>query len=171
MSSHQRSLFPHASAKLLSSLSQPAPVGSSVGVGRVRLSDGAVLKLKILIVDVKEAGFSPFGGVSFDVKVVGRVAVESLPDSVRELIGDKPFAPPETPQEGWEILDVVGQQPAEALEVARDFVVTVVAEAVMAVRNVLYRTPLTSRCTGCLGSTRCLGSRGAGVVADGVGTG
>jgi hypothetical protein len=32
-------------------------MGSSVGVGRVRLSDGAVLKLKILIVDVKEAGF------------------------------------------------------------------------------------------------------------------
>jgi hypothetical protein len=64
----------------------------------VRLSDGAVLKLKILIVDVKEAGFSPFGGVSFDVKVVGGVAVESLPDSVRELIGDKPFAPPETPR-------------------------------------------------------------------------
>ena len=76
MSSHQRGLFPRASAKLLSSLSQPAPMGSSVGVGRVRLSDGAVLKLKILIVDVKEAGFSPFGGVSFDVKVVGGVAVE-----------------------------------------------------------------------------------------------
>jgi hypothetical protein len=52
MSSHQRGLFPRASAKLLSSLSQPA-----VGVSHVRLSDGAVLKLKILIVDVKEAGF------------------------------------------------------------------------------------------------------------------
>jgi hypothetical protein len=111
----------------------------------VRLSDGAVLKLKILIVDVKEAGFSPFGGVSFDVKVVGGVAVESLPDSVRGLVDGKPFAPPETPQEGWEILDVVEQQPAEALEVAGtsrgDFVVRVVAEAVMAARNVLYRTP------------------------------
>jgi hypothetical protein len=64
----------------------------------VRLSDGAVLKLKILIVDVKEAGFSPFGGVSFDVKVVGGVAVESLPDSVRGLVDGKPFAPPETPR-------------------------------------------------------------------------
>jgi hypothetical protein len=66
----------------------------------VRLSDGAVLKLKILIVDVKEAGFSPFGGVSFDVKVVGGVAVESLPDSVRGLVDGKPFAPPETPPGG-----------------------------------------------------------------------
>jgi len=42
-------------------------------------------------------------------------------------------------------LDVVEQQPAEALQVAGtskgDFVVRVVAEAVMAVRNVLYKTP------------------------------
>jgi len=28
-----------------------------VGVGRIKLSDGAVLKLKILIVDVRESGF------------------------------------------------------------------------------------------------------------------
>ena len=111
----------------------------------MRLSDGAVLKLKILIVDVREAGFSPFGGVGFDVKVVGGVAVESLPDGVRELVADKPPAPLEPPQEGWELLDVVEQQPAEAIEVAGtsrgDFVVRVVAEAVMAARNTLYRTP------------------------------
>jgi hypothetical protein len=44
---------------------------SPVGVGRIKLSDGAVLKLKILIVDVRESGFSPFGGVNFDVKVIG----------------------------------------------------------------------------------------------------
>jgi len=41
---------------------------SPVGVGWIKLSDGAVLKLKILIVDVRESGFSPFGGVNFDVK-------------------------------------------------------------------------------------------------------
>jgi hypothetical protein len=39
--------------------------------GFIRLSDGSQLVLKIFIIDVKEAGFSPFGGVNFDVKVVG----------------------------------------------------------------------------------------------------
>ena len=34
------------------------------GTGIIRLADGAVLKLKIAIVDIKEVGFSPFGGVS-----------------------------------------------------------------------------------------------------------
>jgi len=42
-------------------------MSSPVGVGRIKLSDGATLKLKTLIVDVRGSGFSPFGGVSFDV--------------------------------------------------------------------------------------------------------
>jgi hypothetical protein len=42
-----------------------------VGIGRIKVSDGTVLKFKILVVDVREAGFSPFDGVNFDVKVVG----------------------------------------------------------------------------------------------------
>jgi hypothetical protein len=117
---------------------------SSVGVGWIKLSDGAVLKLKILIVDVRERGFSPFGGVNFDVKVVGGVAVESVPEEVRELVVDKPLAPPEPPKEGWEVLDMVEQQPAEAREVVQssrgEFVVRVVAEAVMVSRNTLYRS-------------------------------
>ncbi|MCQ5341241.1 MAG: hypothetical protein NO483_06030 [Candidatus Methanomethylicia archaeon] len=33
---------------------------SSSGVGHIKLSDGTFLKLKILIVNVREAGFSPF---------------------------------------------------------------------------------------------------------------
>jgi len=37
-------------------------MGMPVGIGRVKLSDGTIIKLKTLIVDVKEAGFSPFGG-------------------------------------------------------------------------------------------------------------
>jgi len=44
---------------------------SPVGVGRIKLSDGTVLKLKILIVDVRESGFSPFSDVNFDAKVIG----------------------------------------------------------------------------------------------------
>jgi hypothetical protein len=116
------------------------------GVGRIKLSDGAVLKLKILIVDVRESGFSPFGGVNFDVKVVGGVAVESVPEEVRKLVTDKPLIPPEPPKEGWEIVDIVEQKPAEAWEVVQssrgEFAVRVVAEGVMASRNTLYRSPL-----------------------------
>jgi len=73
---------------------------SPVGVGWIRLSDGAVLKLKILIVDVKECGFSPFGGVNFDIKVVGGVAVESVPEEVGKLVADKPFSSPGAPEGG-----------------------------------------------------------------------
>jgi hypothetical protein len=117
---------------------------SPVGVGKIRLSDGAVLKLKILIVDVRESGFSPLGGVNFDVKVVGGVAVGSVPEEVKKLVVDKPLAPPEPPRDGWEMLGIVEQQPAEALEVVEsskgEFVVRVVAEAVMAARNTLYRS-------------------------------
>jgi hypothetical protein len=118
---------------------------SPVGVGRIKLSDGAVLKLKILVVDVRESGFSPFGDVSFDVKVIGGVAVESVPEEVKKLAADKPLIPPEPPKDGWELLDIVEQQPAEAWEVVQssrgEFVVRVVAEAVMASRNTLYRSP------------------------------
>ena len=118
---------------------------SPVGVGRIKLSDGAVLKLKILVVDVRESGFSPFGGVNFDTKVIGGVAVESVPEEVKKLAADKPLAPPEPPKDGWELLDIVEQQPAEAWEVVQssrgEFVVKVVAEAVMASRNTLYRSP------------------------------
>jgi hypothetical protein len=118
---------------------------SPVGVGRIKLSDGAVLKLKILVVDVRESGFSPFGDVSFDVKVIGGVAVESVPEEVKKLTADKPLIPPEPPKDGWELLDIVEQQPAEAWEVVQssrgEFVVRVVAEAVMASRNTLYRSP------------------------------
>jgi hypothetical protein len=118
-------------------------MSSPVGVGRIKLSDGATLKLKTLIVDVRESGFSPFGGVSFDVKAVGGVATEDVPDDVKRLVAGRPLAPSEPPREGWEVLDIVEQQPAEATEVARsstgDFLVKVVAEAVMASRNTMYR--------------------------------
>jgi len=121
-------------------------MGSSIGVGHVKLSDGAILKFKILIVDVKESGFSPFGGVNFDVKAVGGVSTEHVPDNVKELVTSKPLAPPEPPREGWEILDIVEQQPAEAIEEFSTsmggFLIKVVAEAVMASRNTMYRTPV-----------------------------
>jgi hypothetical protein len=78
---------------------------------------GAHLRLKILIVDVKEVGFSPFGGVNFYTNVTGGVYVEFIPDSLRELVKDKPLFPGlELARDGWELLDIVEQKPAEALE-------------------------------------------------------
>jgi len=121
------------------------PMNASVGTGRVKLSDNSVIKLKILIVDVKEVGFSPFGGVQFDVKVVGGISTEFVPEEVKKLVIDKPPAPSEPPVDGWEILDIVEQNPAVAEETIMsskgEFVVKVVAEAVMASRNTLYRVP------------------------------
>lgn len=119
---------------------------SSVGTGFIKLADGAVLKLRILIVDVKEAGFSPFGGVNFDVKTVGGVSTSSIPEELKRAVADKPLAPPEPPLDGWEIIDIVEQQPAVAEEVIKTqkgvFRVKVVAEAVMASRNMKYRSTL-----------------------------
>jgi len=83
--------------------------GQPFGVGSIRLSDGVILRLKILIVDIKETDFSPFGGTSFNVNVIGGVSVESIPDSPRELVKDKPPFPsgPELPRDGWELLSIV----------------------------------------------------------------
>jgi hypothetical protein len=117
---------------------------SLAGVERVRLSDGAVLNLKIMVVDVKESGFSPFGGVNFDVKAVGGIAVESVPEDVKKLVADKPLFPPEPPKEGWELLDILEQRLAEAVEIVKssrgEFEVKVVAEAVMVARNTMYKS-------------------------------
>jgi hypothetical protein len=140
-----------ASARLVAirllSLSHVYTVSSQpIGVGDIKLSDGAHLRLKMLIVDVKEIGFSPFGGVNFYANVTGGVYVESIPDSLRELVKDKPLFPGlELARDGWELLDIVEQKPAEALEVVQssrgEFVVRVVAEAVMVAKNTHYRSP------------------------------
>ncbi len=77
-------------------------------VGLIRLADGSELKLRILVVDVREAGFSPFGGVNFDVKVVGGVSTLSVPEELRKAVDGKPLMPQEPPPDGWEIVDIVG---------------------------------------------------------------
>jgi hypothetical protein len=114
--------------------------------GVVKLSDGSILKLRIGIIDAREAGFSPFGGVDIAVKVVGGIATKEVPEEVRKLVLNKPLPPPgsEPPREGWEILDVKEYAPAIAEEQVQTskgpFLVTVKAEPVMASRNVNYRT-------------------------------
>jgi len=101
---------------------------------------------KVFIIDVKEAGFSPFGGVYFDVRVIGGITTEFVPEDLKELVKDKPiFTPwPELPREGWELVDIVEQKPAEALTTVKSnkglFEVKVVAEATMVAKNTLYRS-------------------------------
>jgi hypothetical protein len=118
-------------------------MSSAMGIGRIKLSDSTILNLKICIIDVKEVGYSPFEGINFDVKTIGGVAVEYITDEVKRSVADKPLMPFEPPREGWESLEIVEQQPAIAeveVQVSRGvFVVKVVAEAVMAARNLQYR--------------------------------
>jgi hypothetical protein len=117
------------------------------GVARVELADGAVLLLKVMVVHVKEAGFSPFGGVNFDVRAVADVTVESLPEELKEKVRDRPVYYPwqEPPRDGWELVEIRGQEPAvieTTVNTSRGvFSVRVVAEVVMVARNLNYRTP------------------------------
>lgn len=117
---------------------------ASTKTGFIKLSDGSMLKLKIFIVDIREAGFSPFGGIQLDVKTVGGVSTHSVPDELKKSMADKPLMPPEPPIDGWELIDVEEQEPAIAEEIVDTskgkFLVRVVAEAVMVSRNMRYRT-------------------------------
>jgi len=115
-------------------------------IGIVKLSDGTILKLRVAVVDAREAGFSPFGGIHIEVKPIGGVATLEVPPDLRQKVSDKPLSPPTPPKEGWELVDIVEQKPAVE-EVIIDtskgkYVVRVEAEAVMVSRNVRYRTRL-----------------------------
>ena len=117
-------------------------------VGVIKLSDGSVLKLKITIVDARESGFSPFGGVNIAVKVIGGIAVIEVPEDIQNLVMNKPLPPAdgEPPRDGWQLLDIVEYKPAiaeEKIETSKGlFLVKVIAEPVMASRNTNYKTEL-----------------------------
>lgn len=119
-------------------------MSSGVGTGYIKLSDGTVLKLRILIVDVKEVGFSPLGGINLDVKTVGGVSTQNVPEELKRKVAGKQLAPPEPPREGWEMIDIVEQEPAIVEEIVDTskgrYRVRVEAEAVMASRNMNYKT-------------------------------
>lgn len=121
------------------------PVPQPVGTGYIKLSDGTEIELKILIIDIRESGFSPFGGINFDVKTVGGVTTKHVPENLKKQVMEKPLAPPEPPRDGWEILYIVEQKPAEAWDIINSskglFQVKVIAETVMVSRNMNYRTP------------------------------
>ncbi|MGC8696253.1 MAG: hypothetical protein ACP5UD_07610 [Conexivisphaera sp.] len=116
---------------------------SQVGIGRVKLSDGTELKLQIMIVDVKDAGFSPLGGVNFAVNAVGGIATSRVPEELRKAVEGRPLAV-QVPEDGWELVDIVEFEPAVVETVAEakggKFVVRVEAEPVMAARNLRYRS-------------------------------
>ncbi len=116
----------------------------NIETGLIKLSDDTVLKLRITIVDIKEVGFSPFGGINLDVKAIGGISTQSVPKKLKEAVADKPLAPPEPPRDGWEIIDIVEQKFAVAEEITETskgkFKVRVVAEATMAARNMKYKT-------------------------------
>jgi|Deesub1362A_J573_1020465.scaffolds.fasta_scaffold00214_53 hypothetical protein len=112
--------------------------------GIITLADETKLRLKILVVDAREVGFSPYGGVNIIVKPVGGLKVEHIPNNLKEQVADKPPAPTtEVPYDGWEIIDIDSFEPAVSeLDVNTSkgvFRVTVKAEPVMAARNMNYK--------------------------------
>jgi len=116
-------------------------------VGRVELKDGTFLKLKITIIDARESGFSPFGGVNIAVKAVGGIGIISIPDEIKNKVSKRPIAPPgPPPEDGWEIVDIINFTPAtETTEIETSkglFQVTVEGEPTMASRNLKYRSEL-----------------------------
>lgn len=114
--------------------------------GTIKLSDGAILKLRIAIVNARETGFSPFGGINIDVKAIGGVATVDVPQELKEKVKEKPLIPPEPPKDGWEIINIEEQDSAiEEAVISTSkgkYLVKVMAEAVMASRNLNYKSSL-----------------------------
>jgi len=113
--------------------------------GVIKLADGTTLALRVAVVGVKNVGFSPFGGVNLAVKTAGGVIALSVPEELRERVREKPLSPPDRlPQDGWELMDIQYQEPAqEVVEVDIDnskYSVEVLSEATMVSRNTNYRT-------------------------------
>ncbi len=112
--------------------------------GIIKLSDGTSLKLSIMIVGAKEAGFSPFGGINIAVKVIGGIATLEIPEKLKEAVKDKALAPNQPPHDGWELIDIIEYEPAvdecEVDTTKGPFKVHVVAEPVMASRNMNYKS-------------------------------
>ena len=115
--------------------------------GVIKLSDGTKLRLRIAIVNAREKGISPFGGVDIAVKVIGGIATIEVPDEIRRLVIDKPLVSgPFPPRDGWQIIDIKDFEPAyeeKEIETSKgNFLVKVQAEPVMAARNINYKTEL-----------------------------
>lgn len=115
--------------------------------GTVKLADGTVLKLVVNILEARESGFSPLGGINILVKPIGGATVIKSPSEVMEKIKDKPFFPSgEQPKDGWELVDIIENQPATAektIETSKGpYLVKMIADPSMASRNLNYKNEL-----------------------------
>ncbi len=115
--------------------------------GIVELADDSKLVLRVVIVGVKHAGFSPFSGVNFVVKTAGGVASLFVPDELKDSVKNKPLSPPDRPPEdGWELVEIKKQEPAtEEVEIEvsdKKYMIKVLGEASMVSRNMNYRTDI-----------------------------
>ena len=115
----------------------------SIKDGKVNLADGTKLKLKMAIFDVREAGFSPYGGVNIAVNSTCGIKVENIPEELKKAVANRPVAPPNA-QDGWELIDIKSYEPAigeENVNTSKGkFRVRVEAEPIMAARNFKYRS-------------------------------
>jgi len=97
-----------------------------------------------MIVDAREAGFSPFGGVNIAVKAIGGISTLHVPEELKNAVKNKPMSPRTPPKDGWEIVDIVKQEPAideHEINTSKGvYVVQVVGDPVMASRNLNYKT-------------------------------
>ena len=115
----------------------------SIKDGEVNLADGTKLKLKMAIFDIREAGFSPYGGVNIAVKSACGITVESIPEELKIAVANKPVAPPNV-EDGWELIDIksfesaIGEQNITTSK--GKFRVRIEAEPIMAARNIKYRS-------------------------------
>jgi hypothetical protein len=110
----------------------------------IKLSDGTTLKIKITVVDIKEGDFSPFGDISFDVKAVGGVTTDHVPEELKKAMSDKPISLDIMSLRGWEIIDIIEKECAAIEETVNSskgkFIVRVEAEPIMSARNMNYRS-------------------------------
>ncbi len=115
--------------------------------GRVKLADGTVLKIIANILDAREHGFSPFGGVNIAVSQTGGSAVVEVSPELLEAVKDKPLCLPNNqPQDGWEMIDITEVTPVKAetkIETSMgSFLVKLVNQPTMVTRNLNYKSDL-----------------------------
>ena len=112
----------------------------------MKLEDGTTVVMKVILDSIKEMGFSPFGGVNFSANITTQIAFAS-PEELKEKVKDMPVRNPgqQLPTDGWEVVDIEWQRPAvieTTVNTSRGvFSFKIVTEALMAARNMNYRTP------------------------------
>ncbi len=111
-----------------------------------KLEDGTTVVMKVILDSIKEAGFSPFGGVFLSINITTKISFLP-PEELKEKVKDKPmhYSDHQLPTDGWEVVDVTWQRPAvieTTVNTSRGvFSFKVVTEATMAARNMNYRLP------------------------------